>query len=398
MQKTSRKAWYRRFGRKISPKVWLEDIFIQIEDKFPKFAHSLRYYSQIDVLAEGDFIEIIKRPHRLFDDEYFSSLRALCELIPNFDFERLQAMKIPLFLALVEDVVIHGHIKVPLRRSNGRAFDFEVRNGRHQGRISWGDTYPLPIYKTRHIDGDVIFVPRLKNVFHLLMENIVPSVCAITRRPDLIGKEVTFVTQVDYPLLTLFANYLNSRGFNASVIVISPFDKITVDRLIVARAFAEDSDLNYANAQEMEIIKKFIDEEIQKISVPEIVYVARTQTPRRNVLNQVELIKRLSQIGVPTYEFKFENFLEQIAVFRKAKLIITPHGAALSNIIWSPAGQNILELFSLNRRHKLFLQMAAQHELNYNLLFGSETSGNDNFQAPIEEIIGFIDRYRTAKK
>jgi capsular polysaccharide biosynthesis protein len=128
------------------------------------------------------------------------------------------------------------------------------------------------------------------------------------------------------------------------------------------------------------------------------VYVARTQTPRRNVLNQVELIKRLSQIGVPTYEFKFENFLEQIAVFRKAKLIITPHGAALSNIIWSPAGQNILELFSLNRRHKLFLQMAAQHELNYNLLFGSETSGNDNFQAPIEEIIGFIDRYRTAKK
>ena len=221
MNKNNRKPWYRRLGRQFSPKILLEDLFIRIEDNFPKISTALRYHSHIDVLGPDDFAETILRPNKLFEDAYVQSLNHLCGLIPDFDYERLNKMKIPLHLAFVEKAIIHGHIKVPLRSDNGRAFDFEFRNGRYPGRVAWGDVYPLPFYKTTRIAGDVIFVPRLKNVFHLLMENIVPSVCAITRRPDLFKRKITFVTQVNYPALTLLSEYLNSIGFQTDIVVIN---------------------------------------------------------------------------------------------------------------------------------------------------------------------------------
>ena len=378
-----------RIGRKISPKHILEAGFEKIEDNFPKAASFFNYVSKGRLLQINDFFEIIERDHKLLEPKYRPHFSKLTENIRGYDVENLKNVRIPIRSGFVYNAVIHGHIKAPISVMDGYAFGFAFPK---KDRLPWGDVYPMPIKRTLHISGDVIFVPNLNNIFHLMIEHILPPFAFIIRNRDknLFNQKITFVTQVDFPLLRLLAGFLNSVGYTASIVHIRPYEKAYVDRVIISRAVSSDGDLNYAYAEEMEQLRNYIDKLTADILVPEICYIKRTNTPRRNILNQDQFVLELGKYGIESYEFNFKNFLKQIAIFSKAKIIISGNGAALTNAIWSNGQQEIVELFSEDRRPKAMLNISSQHNLRYHPLIGSHEVGNGHYYFDIDKTIGYI--------
>lgn len=66
------------------------------------------------------------------------------------------------------------------------------------------------------------------------------------------------------------------------------------------------------------------------------------------LINNNEIIKFLLNIGFSSYKVSELDFFEQIYLFHNAKMIIGPHGAAFSNLIFSNPGLKIIEIIPEN--------------------------------------------------
>ena len=62
------------------------------------------------------------------------------------------------------------------------------------------------------------------------------------------------------------------------------------------------------------------------------------------LINNNEIIDYLNKKGFSSYKISNLDFLEQVYLFNNAKIIIGPHGAAFSNIIFSKAKTKIVEI------------------------------------------------------
>lgn len=74
------------------------------------------------------------------------------------------------------------------------------------------------------------------------------------------------------------------------------------------------------------------------------IYVARTDSARRVARNEAALIAMLEKSGVQIVVPTSLTVLQQLAVFRAARLVIGAHGAGLSNIIACEPGAHLYEL------------------------------------------------------
>jgi len=383
------KPWHKRIGKSLSPKPLLSKAFDAVEVSAPKVSQALRYHSQAFELRQEDFSETIYRPICVTKDHYRQAYCGLIGAQPEEPLDRLNSQKIPIHTSIIEQCVIHGHIKAPIDIKRNVAVGFEFPHG----KLPWGDVYPQPVRWSRRLKGDAIFVPNFTNIFHLLVEYILPSFCAIIRDPVSFQRDIFFVSQAAYPIVEYLAQFLNQKGFRAHVIYTTPLDRIFVDRLILSRARARDSAFNYAYYEEMNETFEFFDKITQDFVVPERVFIKRTKTPRRNVINQQQATEILSEIGVEPVDFTFKNCLQQVAIFRRSKLIIAPHGAALTNLVFSDKDQSLLELFSVNCRPTCFINMASQHNVTYNYLLGSKERGNGHFEINMPDIVNFIKNF-----
>ncbi len=76
----------------------------------------------------------------------------------------------------------------------------------------------------------------------------------------------------------------------------------------------------------------------------EQIYVARTDTRKRPVSNEADVIAALSQTGFDIVTAGDLDILEQVALFREARLIVAPHGAANTNNLFATPRTRALEL------------------------------------------------------
>ncbi|WP_456686636.1 glycosyltransferase family 61 protein, partial [Bradyrhizobium sp. P5_C11_2] len=98
----------------------------------------------------------------------------------------------------------------------------------------------------------------------------------------------------------------------------------------------------------------------------ERIYVARPDTTHRKVVNEDEVLRLLGQHGFECIAPGTKTFFEQIAIFRKAKFVIGPHGAGFTNLLWSNPGTVVLEFMpgSLSDVGYRFLSNFAGHRHN----------------------------------
>ena len=83
------------------------------------------------------------------------------------------------------------------------------------------------------------------------------------------------------------------------------------------------------------------------------------------LVNNDEIIDFLSNKGFSSYQVSKLDFLEQIYLFNNAKIIIGPHGAAFSNIIFSKPKTKIIEIIPNNHQSMKCHRISDILSLNY---------------------------------
>ena len=70
------------------------------------------------------------------------------------------------------------------------------------------------------------------------------------------------------------------------------------------------------------------------------------------LINNDEIKRFLSEEGFEIYQTSKLKFLEQVYLFKNAEIIVSPHGAALSNIVFSNSNLKLIELIPENHPSK----------------------------------------------
>ncbi|MFC2162318.1 DUF563 domain-containing protein [Candidatus Altiarchaeota archaeon] len=76
------------------------------------------------------------------------------------------------------------------------------------------------------------------------------------------------------------------------------------------------------------------------------IYVSRPKTIQRKVINEDEVYAVLKEYGFRRVFMEDYDFRQQVKIFNSAKVIVAPHGAALTNIIWCEKGTKLIEFAS----------------------------------------------------
>ena len=74
------------------------------------------------------------------------------------------------------------------------------------------------------------------------------------------------------------------------------------------------------------------------------IYVSRAGCEERNVENESILCAELQKLGFMVVDGRQLTFFEQISIFSKARCVVGPHGAGLTNIIFMSQGGSVVEI------------------------------------------------------
>ncbi|MEY4488174.1 MAG: hypothetical protein RIQ79_682, partial [Verrucomicrobiota bacterium] len=129
----------------------------------------------------------------------------------------------------------------------------------------------------------------------------------------------------------------------------------------------------------------------------ERVYFTREKAGRRRVANEAALWSILEANGFKKVILEELTWSEQIAVCRRAKVVVAPHGAGLANLVFCAPGTRVVELLSRRYCHPGYWRLAVLRGLDYRpvIATGDDLLGEDR-RANRDEIMADLEQVRSA--
>ena len=84
------------------------------------------------------------------------------------------------------------------------------------------------------------------------------------------------------------------------------------------------------------------------------VYITRRNARYRRIVNECEVEALLQEFGFETHELESYSVRDQIALFAEAEIVAAAHGAGLTNILFSPPGLRVIDIFEGSLFNKCF--------------------------------------------
>ncbi len=101
------------------------------------------------------------------------------------------------------------------------------------------------------------------------------------------------------------------------------------------------------------------------------IYINRGDAPKRKVLNEPQVEEALAAFGFKSLSLSDYSLRQAIQLFKHAEMIVAPHGAGLTNLIFCDPGTRVLELFSDKFVNHYFYELASNLHLLYDFMVGT---------------------------
>ncbi len=108
----------------------------------------------------------------------------------------------------------------------------------------------------------------------------------------------------------------------------------------------------------------------QKLDASERIYISREDTKVRRVINESEVVEFLSKFGIRKVTLTSLSVAEQALLLAGAKVVVAPHGAGLTNLLFCNPGTKVIELMSPDAVRPFYHQLSHHCSLEYSYLFG----------------------------
>jgi capsular polysaccharide biosynthesis protein len=95
------------------------------------------------------------------------------------------------------------------------------------------------------------------------------------------------------------------------------------------------------------------------------IYVNRGQVWHRRVANEPEIVDTLQQYGFESVALETLSLQEQIALMANAEVVIAPHGAGLTNIVFCDQGTKIIEFLYPASVNVMYWTIAEEMKFEY---------------------------------
>ena len=103
-------------------------------------------------------------------------------------------------------------------------------------------------------------------------------------------------------------------------------------------------------------------------TLPKLVYISRRKASSRGVANEAELLALLQKHGFTEVRLEELGLAEQIALFHHAQAVVAPHGAGLTNLVFSEPGTLVIEFIAQDYGTELYYKLGQTRQLNYHLI------------------------------
>jgi capsular polysaccharide biosynthesis protein len=103
-------------------------------------------------------------------------------------------------------------------------------------------------------------------------------------------------------------------------------------------------------------------------------YISRAHAYRRRLPHEDRIEALLQSAGFEIIYPEEMTLKEQIKVFSRAKTIVAPHGAGLSNMIWRTENCRIVEIFTPECLNDCYARLAVQLGFDYRYIIIHEGS------------------------
>ena len=112
------------------------------------------------------------------------------------------------------------------------------------------------------------------------------------------------------------------------------------------------------------------------------IYISRSDANARRVNNEDQVIAALAKLGFDSVTLSDKTFYEQARLFNRADIIVAPHGAGLSNIVFCRADAKVIEIFPPRWMAPCFMTLALSVGCNYEYLVAEEAVSTSNLSLP----------------
>jgi len=103
-------------------------------------------------------------------------------------------------------------------------------------------------------------------------------------------------------------------------------------------------------------------------------YLSRKGQPRRTMSNEEQIEALVRSRGFCVIDPAQYSYRQQIALFRQADTIISPHGAGLTNLLFCPPGVKVIELFGDAYINRGLQRVANLKKARYGYVVGKSTA------------------------
>jgi capsular polysaccharide biosynthesis protein len=119
---------------------------------------------------------------------------------------------------------------------------------------------------------------------------------------------------------------------------------------------------------------------------PPLLYIDRRGSANRLLANEEEVIAALARYGFIPVRLEALSLAEQIGLFANARVIVGPHGAGLTNILFARPGCALIELQMSTYVHWIFRLFAAMSGVYYDCVIGKQVVDNYAMSRPVRWI------------
>lgn len=128
------------------------------------------------------------------------------------------------------------------------------------------------------------------------------------------------------------------------------------------------------------------------------IYVSRGDAPARRLANEDEVLRHLTPLGFTAVLLSKLSMAEQAVLFNEAEIIVAPHGAGLTNLVFCKKDTRVVEIFPPQWAPACFMALASSVGCNYrHVVAGRDRQAGpsrpqfDDIRVSIPELLNAID-------
>jgi len=139
---------------------------------------------------------------------------------------------------------------------------------------------------------------------------------------------------------------LRLLGYEPDDCLLWNWSRIKVKRLVVPsyRRVQELISPSACRWLRQRFVSNLPDVESEKQPFSRRIYIIRTKTTGRRIINEDEVLSVLTRFGFVAYTLENMSFADQVRLFSQAEMVVAAHGAGLANIMFAQ-NLKVIELF-----------------------------------------------------